>query len=199
MRQVRQMSQTAGIRFGATLLPLTLAIAGCGSAEEAEPALPSTQGETLYQAIARHEEMGTTSEALSIAQFGEVFDGAGSYTVLAPTDVAFEALGARGVQLRTIAERPMLVALLREHVLPGHVTPGAIIAAIEAGGGSAAMTTVGGGTVSFELDGDTIVANHSNGAVARFADEPVESDNGLAVPIDTVLAAPEIAVASAPQ
>ena len=59
------------------------------------------------------------------------------------------------------------------------------------------MTTVGGGAVSFQLDRGTIVAKHSNGAVARIAGEPVESDNGLAVPIDSVLIAPDFALAPA--
>jgi len=93
----------------------------------------------------------------------------------------------------------VLVGLLREHVLPGHVTPTAIIAAIETGGGSAAMTTVGGGAITFRLDGETIVATHSNGAVARFAGAEVESGNGVVVPIDAVLTTPDAGAAPAAQ
>mgnify|MGYP003666274580 CR=1 FL=1 len=177
--------------LGAALVPLALATAACGSGEDAEPALLSTDGETLYQAIARHRDLGVVSEALSIAQLNEVFDGAGSYTVLAPNDAAFDALGTTGAQLLTVEERPLLIGLLREHVLPGHVTPEAILTAIETGGGSATMTTLGTGTVRFALDGETIVATHSNGASARFADEAVESGNGVAIPIDAMLTAPD--------
>lgn len=177
--------------LGAALVPLALATAACGSGEDAEPALLATHGETLYQAIARHRDLGVVSEALSIAQLNEVFDGAGSYTVLAPNDAAFDALGTTGAQLLTVEERPLLIGLLREHVLPGHVTPEAILAAIETGGGNAGMTTLGTGTVRFTLDEETIVATHSNGTSARFAGEAVESGNGVAIPIDAVLTAPD--------
>lgn len=177
--------------LGAALVPLALATAACGSGEDAEPALLATDGETLYQAIARHRDLGVVSEALSIAQLNEVFDGAGSYTVLAPNDAAFDALGTTGAQLLTVEERPLLIGLLREHLLPGHVTPEAILAAIETGGGSATMTTLGTGTVRFTLDGETIVATHSNAASARVAGEAVESGNGVAIPIDAVLTAPD--------
>lgn len=185
--------------LGAALLPLALATVACNSGEEAEPALLTTDGETLNQAIAGRRDLRTTSEALSVAQLNEVFDGAGSYTVLAPTEAAFEALGAYAEQLLTLEERPVLVGLLREHVLPGHVTPTAIVAAIETGGGSAAMTTVGGGAITFRLDGETIVATHSNGAVARFAGAEVESGNGVVVPIDAVLTTPDAGAAPAAQ
>lgn len=184
------MTRTIRLWLGATILPLALATAACGSGENTETPLMTTQGETLTQAIAAHDDFGTTAEALSLAQLNEVFDGAGSYTVLAPTDDAFAALGGSGEQLLRLEQRPLLVGLLREHVLPGHVTPAAILSAIEAGGGSAAMTTLGGGSVSFKMDGETIVATHSNGGTARFTGDAVESGNGVAVPIDAVLAAP---------
>ncbi len=111
--------------------------------------------------------------------------------MLAPTDDAFAALGIRGKQLLTLERRPLLVGLLREHVLPGHVTSEAILSAIEAGGGSASLTTLGGGSVTFERDGETIVATHSNGGTASFAGDAVESGNGVALPIDAVLTAPQ--------
>lgn len=199
MKQEQPITRTIRYWLGAALLPLVLATAACGSGEDAEPILLGTGGETLNQAIAGHEDMTTTSEALSVAQLNEVFDGVGSYTVLAPTDAAFEALGGNTERLLTLEERPVLVGLLREHVLPGHVTPTAIRAAIAAGDGSATMTTLGGGAISFERDGETIVATHSNGATARFAGQTVESGNGVAVPIDAVLIAPDAGAAPVTQ
>ncbi|OBX19112.1 hypothetical protein A9995_08190 [Erythrobacter sp. QSSC1-22B] len=190
MKKIRPTSRPIRNWLGAALVPLVLATAACGSPEESEPARLTTDGETLYQSIARLQDLGTTSEALLVAQLSEVFDGAGSYTVLAPTDPAFEALGENAERLLTLEERPLLAGLLRDHVLPGHVTPIAIRAAIEHGGGSAAMTTLGGGAITFQLDGETIVATHSNGAVARFVGEAVESSNGVVAPIDAVLTAP---------
>lgn len=193
----RAMTRRVRHWLGAALL--ALATAACGSSEEPEPALLTTDGQTLNQAIAGQRELRTTAEALKVAQLNEVFDGAGSYTVLAPTDAAFEALGAKGEQLLSIEERPLLVGLLREHVLPGHVTPAAIAAAIRAGDGSAVMTTLGGGAITFKLDGETIVATHNNGAVARFAGAAIESGNGVAVPIDAVLLATDAGGGSAAQ
>ena len=193
------MTRTIRTLLGSALLPLALATAACGSGEEEQPALLTTDGETLNQAIAGHRELGTVSEALSVAQLNEVFDGACSYTVLAPTDAAFDALGADAEQLLSFEERPVLIGLLREHVLPGHVTPTAILAAIEAGGGSATMTTVGGGAVRFTLDGETIVTTHSNGASARFTGEAAESGNGVVVPIDAVLTVPDAGAAPVDQ
>lgn len=192
------MNHATRNRLAAALLPLALAMTGCGPGEEDEPALLTTDGETLTQAIAGHSDLGGTAEALALAQLSEVFDGAGSYTILAPTDAAFAALGDDGEQLLTLEQRPLLVGMLREHVLPGHVTPTDIAAAIEAGSGSATMTTLGGGAVTFALDGEVITATHSNGAVARFAGAAVESGNGVAVPIDSLLTVPASGPAPAP-
>ncbi len=185
------MTETIRYWLGAAVLPLALVTGACGSAEDPAPALPATDGETLTQAIAAHDTMGTTSEALTLAQLNEVFDGVASYTVLAPTDAAFDALGESGERLLTLEQRPVLVGILREHVLPGHVTPAAIAEAIDAGGGSATMTTLGGGAIGFGLDGETIVTSHSNGAVARVVGDAVESSNGVAIPIDALLAVPD--------
>ena len=172
----------------AALLPLGLVVSACSSEPETPMAAASTENGTLAEAIAGSEELSTLSTALGDAQLSDVFDGTGAYTVLAPTNAAFEALGAGGQSLMTEEQRPVLVGVLREHVLPGHLTAEAIGTAIENGGGSATMTTLGGGTVTFTGKAGRMTVSHSSGASAELLDGGLNAGNGSALPINAVLA-----------
>ena len=85
----------AGAIAGLALLP------ACSS-ETAEGDETATQDEatlTLAASLNDMPDMATLNGAISEAQLGSIFDGPGSYTLLAPNDSAFEALGDEGATL----------------------------------------------------------------------------------------------------
>lgn len=169
---------------GLALLPAC----SSGSEEPAGAALTQEEGtRTMAASLNELPDMAALNGAISSAELGSIFDGPGSYTLLAPNDNAFEALGDRGQVLMQEEQRPILVGLLREHILPGHLTPENIAKAIEDKGGDVTMTTLGGGDVTFSMDGDVVTVSNGDGSSARFASTATAATNGVIIPADTVL------------
>ena len=168
-------------------LPASLALAACGSEPGEAPATEATDRDTVAQAIAATGNLSTLSGALTDAQLAEVLDGSGSYTIFAPTDDAFAALGESAQLLLEVEQRPLLVGLMREHIVPGHITPDAIGQAIDAEGGPVTMTTMGGGSLTFSREGDAISVSRDGTNSATFASEGTEAGNGVVIPIDAAL------------
>lgn len=177
-------------------LALATAIAGivllpaCSSDVETADADLATKDDTTQTVAALLSdlpELSKLNSAMSAAQLGSVFDGPASYTLLAPNDAAFDALGDRGNVLTSEEQRPVLVALLRNHMLPGHLTPENITDAIKSQGGTVSMTTLGGGTVTFSMDKDSLVISNGDGSTARLAGSASAATNGVIIPMDAVL------------
>lgn len=171
-----------------------LAISACSPADDA----PSTDsastaedtGNTLAGVLNAMAGTDRVREALEEAGLVSLLDGSGAYTLLAPDDAAFEALGEPGERLIEDDQRPFLIGLLRAHILPGTVTIEAIEAALDRQGGSVEMTTLGGGTVTFSRDDDdarTIIVTGPDGVSARLSGSAVAASNGAVLPIDRVL------------
>ena len=175
----------AGAIAGLALLP------ACSSETEDADSDPTvTQDEatrTLAASLGDLPDMASLNGAISEAELGSIFDGPGSYTLLAPNDEAFQALGEEGRTLLAEEQRPLLVGLLREHILPGHLTPENIAQAIDDQGGEVTMTTLGGGDVVFAKDGEAITVSNGSGSTARLASSSTAATNGVIIPLDTVL------------
>ena len=173
----------AGAIAGLALLP------ACSS-DTTDETVEGTQEDTsrtLAAALGEMPDMASLNGALSSAQLVSIFEGAASYTVLAPNDDAFAALGEEGQALMTEEQRPVLTGVLREHILPGHMTPENIRSAIESQDGEVAMTTFGGEQITFTLDGETIVATLPSGQSTRFSGNAIAATNGVIIPVDSVL------------
>ena len=174
----------AGAIAGLALLP------ACSNDAETVEENGTTQEEatrTLAASLGDLPDMASLNGAISEAELGSIFDGPGSYTLLAPNDAAFNALGEEGKTLMSEEQRPVLIGLLREHILPGHLTPENIAQALEDKGGDVTMTTLGGGEVTFSKDGDTISVSNGMGSTAVLATNATAATNGVIIPVDTVL------------
>lgn len=171
-------------------LPLASA---CSKVEDENPETATKEDSTvtLAAALGSESDMNTISHAISESDLAEVFDGPASYTLLAPNDAAFDALGKQGSELMTEEQRPMLVAVLRDHLLPGHLTPEAIEKAIAQKGGPVTMTTFGEEKVTFSQDGDTITVSTGGGSKASVVGTSIAANNGVVIPLDTVLLPPK--------
>ena len=163
----------------------------CSVAEDdaaTDPTATEDQSQkTVASALGDMSDMASLNAAISAAELGSIFDGPSSYTVLAPNDQAFEALGESRDGLLDEAQRPLLAGILRNHMLPGHLTPEDIGSAIDGQDGDVTMTTLGDGTVTFARDGDAITVTNATGSVARLASSATAATNGVVIPLDAVL------------
>ena len=169
------------------LSAFTLAACSAEPEEASDTQALVNQNDTLIAALSGDDDLSTLSKALERAQLTDLFDGPGSYTLIAPNDAAFETLGEAGQGLMEDEQRPVLIGLLRDHVIVGHLTGDDIRAAIADGDGSASMATAGQGNVTFALDGDALVVRNASGSEARIVGDTIEAGNGAALVADAVL------------
>jgi uncharacterized surface protein with fasciclin (FAS1) repeats len=141
----------------------------------------------LAEAISEAGDLSTVASALGETGLAEVFDGAGSYTLFAPDDAAFEALGEPGEALRQPDQRAAMVAVLRDHIVAGYLTPEDIDTALETQGGSVEVETMGDHTLTFSRADGGVRVTSENGASAMLSGEAVRAGNGVAIPLDGVL------------
>lgn len=173
------------------LAPFTLLLAAC-SGQDSDSANTdlSTQEDmarTVATMMAGDDGLSIASEAMSRTGLSTMLDGPSSYTVFAPNNAAFEALDGADALIEDDTQAPLLAAMLREHIIPGALTPENIRAAIEAKGGAVEMRTLGSGTLTFDQLGDSVVMTSANGRDARLATAAVIGSNGVLFPIDEVL------------
>ena len=185
------MNHAKSLKATALIGAAALVLSACSPVEEDAPeestATVENANDTLAAVLGEMEQSETIRQAVEDAGLASLMDGSGVYTLLAPRDSAFEALGESGEGLMSEEQRPLLVGLLREHILPGHVTPEAIETAIDQQNGKVEMTTLGGGTVTFSRDGNAILVSDSGGKSARVAGTAIAASNGTVIPIDGVL------------
>lgn len=172
-----------------------LAIVPLGACSKADDEAAGTEepavDRTLAAAISDAPGLTNVSSALSDAGLVGIFDGPGSYTVLAPDDDAFSTLGEGKDELTSPDGKPILVAVLRDHIVPGHMTPDAIRDAIERKGGPVEVRTLGDGTVRFAASGEDIVITGEDGMRAKVNGAALAASNGVVIPIDGLLKKPQ--------
>lgn len=96
----------------------------------------------------------TLVAAVKAAGLVATLQGAGPFTVFAPTDEAFNALPAGTVDTLVKPEnKATLTRILTYHVVPGKLDFAALTSQIQAGHGKAMLKTVQGETLSAEMNG----------------------------------------------
>lgn len=188
------------LRVGALAAALVLT-AGCSKIEDDTSTTAGGNAEvvgTLAKALSGRDDLSRTAEAVSAAKLGTVFDGPASYTLLAPTNAAFDAQGDNATALMAEEQRAVLAAVLRGHILPGHLAPDSIRQAIARKGGPVSVTTMAGSEVRFAEENGAIRVTGEDGASAALVGDAVTARNGSVLPIDAVLVPPAPDGATAP-
>ena len=122
----------------------------------------------------------TLVAAVKAAGLVDTLSGPGPFTVFAPTNAAFAALPAGTVDMLLKPEnKAMLQTVLTYHVVPGRVTAADLMQQIRAGGGSARLTTVQGGTLTARMQGNNIVLVDAKGGTATVTQADVMQSNGV--------------------
>lgn len=176
------------ILLGACLLALAVGLVACGGDDdETTGAAAATEqsegtGEAAGNIVAVAQEtpdLSTLVDAVVAAELVETLEEPGPFTVFAPTNEAFEALGDTLETLLEPANQEELAEILAYHVVPGELT------AAELSDGQM-LETVQGDSLEVAVSDGTVTVN---GATVAAAD--VEASNGVVHVIDEVLLPPE--------
>ena len=126
---------------------------------------------------------------LRIAGMVEALQAHGPFTVFAPTDAAFAALPTGLVEmLRRPENKPALVALLSEQILPGNFSSARLRYLLRASKGSVDVETVSDSKVTFMTNGPSnLVVRDPKGNVADIVIYDAKQANGVVFITDRVL------------
>jgi uncharacterized surface protein with fasciclin (FAS1) repeats len=171
----------------ALALVASISFAACGSDDEASTEETLTE-ETVAEAVAAGDIVAVASStegfstlvaALSAAGLVETLQGAGPFTVFAPSDDAFAALPAGLLEKLLLPEnKAVLTSILTYHVVSGMVMSADIMAGD--------VPTVEGSNVALDTANGVTV----NGATVTTAD--VAASNGVIHVIDAVIVPPTV-------
>jgi len=164
-------------------------------AEPVAPANPAVGGaamdatKDIVTNASAAPNLSTLVAAVKAADLVATLQGAGPFTVFAPTDDAFGKLPAGAVDgLLKPEMKADLAGVLTYHVVSGNVDATTLLGQIEAGGGTATLTTVQGGTLTATPDGaGGITLTDAKGGTAKVTIADVRQSNGVVHVIDSVL------------
>jgi uncharacterized surface protein with fasciclin (FAS1) repeats len=130
----------------------------------------------------------TLVAAVKAAGLVETLQGAGPFTVFAPTNAAFEALPAGTVETLLKPEnKDQLTKILTCHVVGAEAFSKNIMKMVDDDKGAHPVKTVGGCTWTAKYEGDKITVEDENGNVANVTIPDVDQSNGVIHVIDKVL------------
>ena len=169
------------------LLKAAAALALIASPASAANAAQGKPAGNLVAAATTSKDHTTLVAALKAAGLVPTLASGGPFTVFAPTDAAFAKLPDGTVaSLLEPANRDTLTAVLTYHVVPGKVTAAELIELIEAGGGSASLTTVQGGKLTASLSGGNVIVTDAKGGTASVVKADLIQSNGVIHVTDAV-------------
>ena len=176
--------------FFALLLAFAMIVAACSSDSDDTTTTTTTEpvaDTSVLDLAIEAGQFSTLIAAIDAAGLGETLEGEGPFTVLAPTDAAFDAafdaLGITAEEL--LADTETLTAILTYHVLPQEADS-QLVATLD----GSSVATVNGQSVDVNVVDGQIMINE-----ATVVSADLIADNGIVHVIDAVLLPPDIAEA----
>ena len=167
------------------------ATTGTGATAEspaADAAMTPEASGNIVEVAQGNADFSTLVAAVTAAGLGETLSGEGPFTVFAPTNDAFAKIPAATLEgLLTPEQRDALTGILTYHVVAGRVDAATLLQQIEAGGGSATLTTVQGGTLTARAADGGVTLTDANGGTSTVVMTDVAASNGVIHAIDTVV------------
>ena len=148
---------------------------------------PMYANRNIIQNAVNSADHTTLVAAVKAAGLVDTLSGAGPFTVFAPTNAAFAKLPAGTVDtLLQPANLAMLQSVLTYHVVPGRLTAADLMAKIRAGGGTARLTTVQGGTLTARMMSGRVMLVDAKGGMSHVTQANVFQSNGVIHVTDAV-------------
>ena len=181
------MKKSLAVLFATTLA----AAAGCASTPKDTVTVGGAAMYPTKDIIENASESAdhtTLVAAVQAAGLVETLKGEGPFTVLAPTDEAFDALPAGTVDtLLEPANKDTLANILTCHVVAARALSGDIMGMIADDGGAHPVGTVGSCQLVARSSGGTVTFEDENGTVATVTQADVVQSNGVIHVVDAVL------------
>ncbi len=181
------------ITVTAAAAALALGFAGAASAQGA-PQDPTLGGAVMHptpnivQNLSNSPDDTTLVALVKAAGLVATLEGPGPFTVFAPTNQAFTNLPAGTVNsMLQPGNNPQLIKILSYHVVAGHLSAADIVGLINAGGGSAVLTTTTNEPLTATLVDGKVILTDVQGRKATVTIPDVYQSNGVVHVIDTVL------------
>lgn len=181
--------------FKTAVLGITLLYAGNIFAQAGNMQTdPMVGGAAMYPNKNIIENAGNSKDhttlvaAVKAAGLVETLEGAGPFTVFAPTNKAFDKLPAGTVDgLLKPENKTKLTSILTYHVIAGRVDSKSLMDLIKNNNGSYTAKTVQGGELKFWMKGKNLYVTDETGNSAKITIKDVYQENGVIHVIDTVL------------
>lgn len=149
---------------------------------------PMYPSKNIIENAVNSKDHTTLVAAVKAAGLVETLQGAGPFTVFAPTNEAFGKLPAGTVETLVKPEnKKTLTTILTYHVISGKMDSKAIAEAIKAGGGTATLKTVSGGTLKAMMKGKKLMLTDEKGGMSTVTIKDVYQSNGVIHVIDTLV------------
>jgi uncharacterized surface protein with fasciclin (FAS1) repeats len=180
------VNKNLSVMLLAVVTLVSLAIAGEKDPTVGGAAMYPTKN--IVENAVNSQDHTTLVAAVKAAGLVETLQGAGPFTVFAPTNEAFAKLPAGTVDTLLKPEnKDMLSKILTYHVVAGRISAQDLKKQIKEGGGQASLKTVSGGTLIATLQGRNIVLKDEKGGTSTIAIANVFQSNGVIHVVDTVL------------
>ncbi|MDR3713768.1 MAG: fasciclin domain-containing protein [Puia sp.] len=149
---------------------------------------PMYPSRNIVENAVNSKDHTTLVAAVKAAGLVETLEGAGPFTVFAPTNEAFDKLPKGTVETLVKPEnKAKLTGILTFHVVAGKLDSKRLADLIKQGNGTAELTTVAGGKLRVMMKGKKIVLEDENGGRSVVTIRDVYQSNGVIHVIDGVL------------
>jgi uncharacterized surface protein with fasciclin (FAS1) repeats len=150
---------------------------------------PMYPSKNIVQNAVNSKDHTTLVAAVKAAGLVDTLEGAGPFTVFAPTNAAFAKLPAGAVDTLLKPEnKATLTKVLTYHVVPGRLTAVSLMKAVKEGEGEAHLKTVAGEDLTVKQAGPgKLTVTDAKGDVANVTIADVLQSNGVIHVVDTVL------------
>lgn len=173
------------------LLSMSLLYAGTSMAQDKTVMVGGAAmypSKNIIENAVNSKDHTTLVAAVKAAGLVETLEGAGPFTVFAPTNEAFNKLPAGTVDnLLKPENKAMLTSVLTYHVVPGRIDSKSLMDMIKQNGGTYTAKTVQGGELKFMMKGNNLMVMDAKGGTAKVTIKDVYQNNGVIHVIDTVL------------
>ena len=143
---------------------------------------------TIVDNAVNSKDHTTLVAAVKAAGLVDTLQGAGPFTVFAPTNAAFAKLPAGTVETLVKPEnKEALTKILTYHVVAGRMSAADLAANAKAHGGKAMLKTVEGESLTVSQHGMGWMVTDAKGGSAMITIADVNQSNGVIHVVDTVL------------
>lgn len=143
---------------------------------------------TIVETAVSNKNFSTLVAAVKAAGLVDTLNGAGPFTVFAPTNAAFAKLPKGTVNsLLKPENKAALTKVLTCHVVSGDVMAKDVMALVKKGKGKAVVSTVGGCKLKFQVGNGRVHITDEKGRTSRVTTADLAQSNGVIHVINKVI------------